>query len=558
MAVLKHIASKNADYSQIIDYMLFQHDEFTMKPILDENGRMILREEYYIDGINCEPMLFDKECEKLNAQYHKDQHYADIKSHHYILSFDPKDKDDHGLTGEQAQVLGMEYAKKIYPGHQALVCTHMDGHNGSGNIHVHIIINSLRKLNVEQQPFMERPCDSRAGYKHHLTNDYLKHLQQSVMDICHRENLYQVDLLSPSKNKITQKEYWATRRGQENLDKRNEQIIADGMKPRRTTFQTQKQFLRDAIKDIASQSKNLEDFKNGLKEKYHITLTDRRGRFSYLPPDRDRNITDRALGTHYCKDHLMELFEQNQNRLEETPDISETEHLPEPPANPQEKKHSFFEYNPDYDYSSDPIAVLFIKSDLRLVVDLQNNVKAQQSRAYAQKVKISNLQQIAKTIAYVQEHHYDTMENLQITFYDISEKCKEARKAVKTTEASLKNTNQQIHYTGQYLANKPIFSQMLKSRNKKKFRQDHPTEIELYEAAVKFLKEKNADGKIPSMKSLKEEKEKLTIQRSAQYGTYHYFKEYQKELRTVCANVDSILGHPHIPETDRSQDHTIS
>lgn len=156
MAVLKHIASKNADYSQIMDYMLFQHDKFTMKPVLDENGRMILREEYYIDGINCEPMLFDKECEKLNAQYHKNQNYDDIKSHHYILSFDPKDKDDHGLTGEQAQALGMEYAKKNFPGHQALVCTHMDGHNGSGNIHVHIIINSLRKLDVEQQPFMER------------------------------------------------------------------------------------------------------------------------------------------------------------------------------------------------------------------------------------------------------------------------------------------------------------------------------------------------------------------------------------------------------------------
>ena len=61
MAVLKHIASKNTDYSQIIDYMLFQHDEITMEPILDENGRMILRDEYYIDDINCEAMLFDKE-----------------------------------------------------------------------------------------------------------------------------------------------------------------------------------------------------------------------------------------------------------------------------------------------------------------------------------------------------------------------------------------------------------------------------------------------------------------------------------------------------------------
>ena len=64
----------------------------------------------------------------------KNQNYNEIKSHHYILSFDPNDKDEHGLTGERAQQLGLEYAKKNFPGHQALVCTHTDGHNGSGNI----------------------------------------------------------------------------------------------------------------------------------------------------------------------------------------------------------------------------------------------------------------------------------------------------------------------------------------------------------------------------------------------------------------------------------------
>lgn len=74
---------------------------------------------------------------------------------------------------------------------------------------------------------------------------------------------------------------------------------------------------------------------------------------------------------------------------------------------------------------------------------------------------------MAKTIAYVQEHHYDTRENLRMTFDDNSEKYKESRKAAKATEASLKNINQQIHYTGQYLANKPVFAQMLKSKNKK-------------------------------------------------------------------------------------------
>jgi hypothetical protein len=114
----------------------------------------------------------------LNAQYHKNQNYDEIKTHHYLISFDPADKDECGLTGEQAQAIGMEYVKANFPGHQALVCTHMDGHNGSGNIHVHIVINSLRKLDVPQQPFMERPIDCKAGYKHHLTKDYLKYLQQ--------------------------------------------------------------------------------------------------------------------------------------------------------------------------------------------------------------------------------------------------------------------------------------------------------------------------------------------------------------------------------------------
>lgn len=53
----------------------------------------------------------------------------------------------------------------------------------------------------ELQPFMERSCDSRAGYKHHLTRDYLNYLKQEVMDFCHREQLHQVNLFAPAKKK---------------------------------------------------------------------------------------------------------------------------------------------------------------------------------------------------------------------------------------------------------------------------------------------------------------------------------------------------------------------
>ena len=103
MAILKHIASKNADYSETQRYLTFQHDEYTNKPILDENGRLIPREEYYVDGINCDTFSFDMECRELNAKYHKNQNYNEVKSHHYILSFDPKDSTENGLTGERAQ-----------------------------------------------------------------------------------------------------------------------------------------------------------------------------------------------------------------------------------------------------------------------------------------------------------------------------------------------------------------------------------------------------------------------------------------------------------------------
>ena len=144
MAVLKHIKSKNANYSDAINYLLFQHDKNNGKKILDDSGRPILREEYYIDELLCTPESFDKECEITNKNFHKNQKASDIKSHHYIISYDPADVTECGLTGKKAQALSLALAKKIFPGYQALVVTHTDGHNNSGNIHTHIVINSVR------------------------------------------------------------------------------------------------------------------------------------------------------------------------------------------------------------------------------------------------------------------------------------------------------------------------------------------------------------------------------------------------------------------------------
>lgn len=135
MAIVKHIKSRNANYSSAINYLLFEHDEKTGKKIVDESGRSILRKEFYMDGLNCDPMSFDKECELTNAHFHKNKKREDIKSHHYIISYDPADVTENGLTGERAQSISLELAKQMFPGYQALVVTHTDGHNESGNIH---------------------------------------------------------------------------------------------------------------------------------------------------------------------------------------------------------------------------------------------------------------------------------------------------------------------------------------------------------------------------------------------------------------------------------------
>ena len=207
LATFKHISSKNANYGDAEKYLTFEHDEFTMKPLLDSNGRLIPREGYRMATLNCGDEDFAVACLRANLRYDKNRKRDDVKSHHYIISFDPRDGIDNGLTVDRAQKLGEQFCKEHFPGHQALVCTHPDGHNHAGNIHVHIVINSLRIEDVPLLPYMDRPADTKAGMKHRCTNAAMEYLRAEVMEMCHRENLYQIDLLHGSQNRVTEREY---------------------------------------------------------------------------------------------------------------------------------------------------------------------------------------------------------------------------------------------------------------------------------------------------------------------------------------------------------------
>lgn len=182
MALIKHIASKNADYSTAERYLVFQHNESSNKPILNTQGQPIFREGYLIDSINCESAsTFAIECIRSNKEYRVNEAKGKIKTHHYIISFDPRDATENGLIPDQAQDMGMKFAREHFPGHQTLVCTHPDGHHSAGNIHVHIVINSLRIMDTEPLPYKCRSCDNKAGHKHHCSKELLEYLKQGTM-----------------------------------------------------------------------------------------------------------------------------------------------------------------------------------------------------------------------------------------------------------------------------------------------------------------------------------------------------------------------------------------
>ncbi len=298
MATFKHISSKNADYGAAEQYLTFEHDEFTMKPTLDKNGQIVPRTGYLISSLNCGDEDFAIACMRSNLKYGKNQKREDVKSHHYIISFDPRDAPDNGLTVDRAQALGEQFCKEHFPGHQALVCTHPDGHNHSGNIHVHIVINSLRIAEVPLLPYMERPADTREGCKHRCTDAAMEYFKAEVMEMCHRENLYQIDLLNGSKNRITEREYWAKRKGQAALDKGNSSQAATGEPPKQTKFETDKEKLRRTIRAVLSSAVSFEDFSGKLLQQ-GVTVKESRGRLSYLTPDRTKPITARKLGDDF-------------------------------------------------------------------------------------------------------------------------------------------------------------------------------------------------------------------------------------------------------------------
>ena len=274
----------------------------------------MLRESYLLDTLECGDFSFATACLLANRKYGKNTQHGDIKSHQYIISFDPRDAADNGLTMEKAQALGLNFCKENFPGHPAIVCTHPDGHNHSGSIHVHIVFGSVRTREVERKPYMQKPLDWREGMKHSSTAQTMRHLRVEVMELCEGAGLYQIDLLNGSKERVSEAEYWARRRGQLKLDRENAALTAAGQQPKQKKFETVKDTLRRQISSVLYRATSFEDFSAKLMQQYGIAVKESRGQLSYLPAGRTKFIRAKHLGDKFDKAAVLATLQANAER----------------------------------------------------------------------------------------------------------------------------------------------------------------------------------------------------------------------------------------------------
>ena len=529
MATFKHISSKNADYGAAEQYLTFEHDEFTMKPTLNENGRLVLREDYRISSLNCGGEDFAIACMRSNLKYGKNQKREDVKSHHYIISFDPRDAPDNGLTVDRAQELGEQFCKEHFPGHQALVCTHPDGHNHSGNIHVHIVINSLRIAEVPLLPYMERPADTREGCKHRCTDAAMEYFKAEVMEMCHRENLYQIDLLNGSKNRVTEREYWAKRKGQAALDKENASLAATGEPPRQTKFETDKEKLRRTIRTALSSAVSFEDFSGKLLQQ-GVTVKESRGRLSYLTPDRTKPITARKLGDDFDRAAVLETLTQN---------AQNAARAAEKPLPKQEYPRSIKDR-----LQRNKAAINAPKQDgVQRMVDIAAKRAEGKGKGYEKWATLHNLKQMAATMSIYEESGFSSPEELEAALAAASAGLHETTGKLKAVESTLREKKDLQKQLLAYIKTKPARDGLKVQKTEKArraYREQHESDFIIAEAAARYFKAQGI-SKLPASKALQAEIEQLTREKNALYNEYREKKENVRELQTVKSNIEQIL-----------------
>ena len=354
---------------------------------------------------------------------------------------------------------------------------------------------------------MDRACDTQAGAKHRCTAAALHYFRAGVMEMCQEAGLYQIDLLGRSKNCVTEREYWAQKKGQLALDT---EAATQGKPP--TKFETDKEKLRQEIRAVLAVAVSFEDFAQRLLQR-GITVKESRGRLSYLTPDRAKPITARRLGDDFDHTAVGAALERNAahpSRETKKPSIRGQLHQPQ---------------------------------GIQRMVDIEAKRAQGKGVGYQRWATLFNLKQEAQALNLYTENGFSSLEELETAISAAFAEVQTSADKLKPIELALKEKKELRQQVIIYRATKPIREGLATQKTAKArtaYRQKHEADLLRSDAAVQFFKVQGIT-KLPSAKTLTAEIDDLMSEKNAGYIEYQEKKQRVNELLTVKRNLDQML-----------------
>ena len=192
--------------------------------------------------------------------------------------------------------------------------------------------------------------------------------------------------------------------------------------------------------------------------------------------------------------------------------------------------------------------------DISLIGDIQERIRLIDSKGYEYKAKLTILKEAARTLNYLTENNLLQYADLEKKVEDVHSSYDRTGKELKGVEARLREVQPLIKNISNYQRLKPVYDAFQKAKDKPGFKAKHEAELVIFEAARSTLLAMQGDEKLPSLKTLQAEQQRLLDEQRRLYDERAKLKKEVKQIETIKSNVDTFLA----PSADHDRDHLRS
>ena len=195
-----------------------------------------------------------------------------------------------------------------------------------------------------------------------------------------------------------------------------------------------------------------------------------------------------------------------------------------------------------------------VPKGISLIGDIQERIRLIDSKGYEYKAKLTILKEAARTLNYLTENNLLQYADLEKKVEDVHSSYDRTGKELKAVEARLREVQPLIKNISNYQRLKPVYDAFQKAKDKPSFKAKHEAELVIFEAARSTLLAMQGDEKLPSLKTLQAEQQRLLDEQQRLYDERAKLKKEVKQIETIKSNVDTFLA----PSADHDRDHLRS